>query len=167
MKVHHLDRARGVHPRMLVLLQEWVKRGPFEIVVGLNGGLRTDPTVQAMLSGNGMSAANNLRITPHGRGGALDLWPVSFLAHVPKSWGGEARRWTTWPELPPVVRDQFALIVTFSKGFGVYNQGADWVGRAYEHGDNPHHELKDWQRLPFPAPVYEFPADLEALTVSG
>lgn len=166
MKIHHIERARGVHPRMLVLLQEWRKRGTFELVVGFHGGLRVDPTVQAMLSGAGMSAANNLRITPHGRGGALDLWPISFLAHVPRSWGGEARRWTTWPELPQLVRDQFAVIGVFSEGLG-FKWGGRWVGHSYPNGDQPHHELADWQRLPFPAPVYEFPSDLVASSSSG
>jgi hypothetical protein len=161
MKIHQLERAKGVHPRMLVLLQEWLKRGPFEIVVGFHGGLRTDPAVQSMLSGGGMSAANSLRITPHGRGGALDLWPLIFLDHVPSSWGGHARRWSSWEELPHLVVEQFAGIVTFSEALG-FTAGARWRSKSYANGDNPHHELHDWQRLPFPAPVYEFPADLAA-----
>lgn len=161
MKVHHLDRARGVHPRMLVLVREWILRGPFEIVVGMHGGLRTDPAVQATLSGSGMSAANSLRVTPHGRGGALDLWPFSFLDHVPVASGGHAKRWTTWDGLPQLVRDQFGLIGIFSEILG-FKWGGRWVGQSYRNGDQPHHELLDWGRLPFPAPVYEFPADLEA-----
>lgn len=162
MKVHHLERARGVHHRLLVLPQEWVKRGPFEIVVGWHGGLRTDPSVQAMLSGSGMSAANSLRVTPHGRAGGLDLWPLLFLDYVPTSWGGYARNWTTWEALPQLVRDQFALIGLFSENLG-FEWGGRWVGKSYKNGDQPHHQLKDWQRLPFPPPAYPFPADLEAL----
>ncbi len=162
MKILHLERARGVHPRMLVLLQKWVVDGPFEIAVGLYGGLRTDPSVQTLLSGSGMSAANSLRVTPHGRGGALDLWPVTFLEHVPVASGGTAKRWTTWEGLPQLVRDQFAAIGSFSENLG-FKWGGRWVGQSYKNGDQPHHELADWGRLPFPAPAYPFPADLEAL----
>lgn len=150
---------------MLVLLQQWQRLGPFEIVVGMHGGLRVDPSVQTLLSGGGMSAANSLRITPHGRAGALDLWPVLFLAHVPVSWGGTAKNWTSWEGLPQLVRDQFAAIGAFSEALG-FKWGGRWVGKSYKNGDQPHHELPDWQRLPFPAPVYEFPSDLEALIVS-
>lgn len=159
MKIHHLERARGVHPRMLVLLQAWQRRGTFEILVAVNGGLRADPAVQASLASTGMSAAKSLKSTPHGRGGALDIWPVSFLPFVPRNWGGTAQQWTTWRELPQKVRDDFAAIVKFSEALG-FKCGARWVGKSYPDGDNPHHELADWGRLPFPAPVYEFPADL-------
>ncbi len=165
MKVHHIERARGVQPRMLVLLREWEKRGPFEIMVGFHGGLRVEPAVQAMLSGGGFSAADSLKKTPHGRGGALDLWPVSFLEHVPRSWGGTAKQWTAWRDLPQLVRDRFAIIGVFSEGLG-FKWGGRWVGKSYPNGDQPHHELADWGRLPFPAPVYEFPSDLEALASS-
>ena len=166
MKVHHLERAIGVHPRMLVLLSAWQQRGPFEIVVAMHGGLRTDERVQKMLSGGGMSAAGSLRKTPHGRGGALDLWPRTFLPYVPSSWGGTAKRWGTWPQLPALVKAQFAEIVAFSKGLG-FRCGADWISHDYPNGDNPHHELPDWGRLPFPPPEYEWPSDLAAVCASS
>lgn len=160
MKVYNLERAIGVHPRMLVLPREWQRRGLFDIYVALHGGLRVDEAVQKSLSGGGMSAATTLRVTPHGRGGALDLCPMGFLAFVPVSFGGTAKRWFGWDELPQLIRDQFKLIGLFSEALG-FKWGGRWLGKAYPNGDQPHHELADWQRLPFPAPVYEFPADLK------
>lgn len=164
-RILHLERARGVHPRMLVLLLDWAKHGPFDIAVAMHGGVRTDPGVQTMLSGGGMSAASTLKVTPHGRAGALDLWPLGFLAYVPKSFGGTAARWGTWEGLPQLIRDQFAELGRFSKALG-FKWGGDWVGKSYPNGDQPHHELADWQRLPFPPPTYEFPVELEALLAS-
>lgn len=157
-----MELARGVHPRMLELLRQWRKRGPFELAVAMHGGLRADPGVQKMLSGGGMSAAGNLRVTPHGRGGAIDLCPLDFLAHVPLSFGGTAKRWSSWEELPPRLRGQFREIGLFSESLG-FRWGGRWMGRSYPNGDQPHHELSDWQRLPFPPPAYEWPADLVAL----
>lgn len=159
MRVHQLERARGVHPRMLVLPSQWQKTGPFEIYVAMHGGLRVDEAVQADLSGAGMSAAATLRKTPHGRAGALDLCPLGFLAFVPESFGGTAKRWTPWEKLPQLIRDQFLVLGQFSERLG-FKWGGRWVGKAYPNGDQPHHELPDWGRLPFPAPVYEFPSDL-------
>lgn len=161
MKVHHLERAQGVHPRMLVLLQRWQLTGPFEIAVAMHGGLRSDEAVQVSLSGSGMSAANTLKKTPHGRGGALDLVPLGFLAFVPVAFGGTAKRWASWEELPQLIRDQFAIIGLFGEHLG-FKWGGRWLGKQYPNGDQPHHELADWGRLPFPAPSYEFPADLAA-----
>lgn len=165
-RVLELQRARGVHPRMLVLLLEWAKRGTFDVVVAMHGGVRLDQGVQSMLSGGGMSAASTLKMTPHGRGGALDLWPAGFLSSVPTSFGGTAARWGTWEGLPQRVRDEFAELGRFSQALG-YRWGGVWVGKSYPHGDQPHHELADWQRLPFPPPTYEFPVELEALLSSG
>lgn len=162
MKVHRLELLRGVHPRMLELPRQWIKRGPFEIYVAKNGGLRVDESVQAGLSGTGMSAAATLKKTPHGRAGAADLCPLEFLDFTPVSYGGNAKRWSTWLELPQTLRDKFAIIGLFSEELG-FKWGGRWVGKAYPYGDQPHHELADWGRLPFPAPGYEFPADLEAL----
>ena len=166
MKVHRLELLRGVHPRVLELPRQWIKRGPFEIFVAMNGGLRISEKVQAGLSGTGMSAAATLRKTPHGRGGAADLCPLGFLAFTPVSYGGTAKRWASWDELPQLIRDQFTEIGKFSESLGL-KWGGRWVGKSYPNGDQPHHELADWGRLPFPAPTYEFPADLEALSVAG
>lgn len=166
MKVHRLDRARGVHPRMLELPRQLLKRCPFETVIAMHGGLRVDEALQKSLSGGGMSAATNLRITPHGRAGALDIWPLTFLAYVPTSWGGTAKRWATWEEVPQSVKNDFQHVGLISEGLG-FRWGGRWVGKAYPNGDQPHHELPDWQRLPFPAPTYEFPADLEQLIVAA
>lgn len=162
MKVHRLAWAKGVHPRMLELVRQWGQRGPFEIAVAMNGGLRADESVQATLGAVGMSGAANLRKTPHGRGAALDLVPLDFLKHTPTSYGGTASRWSSWEELPQSVKDKFLQLVLFSEQLG-YKCGARWMGRAFPNGDWPHHELPNWGALPFPPPRYDFPADLEAL----
>lgn len=159
VRVHQWERLRGVHPRMLVLPHEWQAHGTFDIVVAMHGGLRVDEGVQSMLSGGGMSAANALIKTPHGRGGAVDLYPLGFLTYVPPSFGGTAKRWGTWEEVSPIVKAQFAELGAFSKKRG-FAWGGDWVGKAYPNGDQPHHELRDWRRLPFPAPVYAWPAEI-------
>jgi hypothetical protein len=159
-KVHHLERARGVHPRMLDLPRQWIARGPFEIAVALHGGLRADEALQAKLSGGGMSAAGSLIKTPHGRAAALDLVPIEFLLYVPVSFGGKARRWFGWDELPAELRAKFKEIGEFSEALG-FEWGGRWLGKSFPNGDQPHHQLKGWTRLPFPAPAYAFPADLE------
>lgn len=162
MKVHRLEFARGVNIKMLDLVRQWAKNGPFEIAVAKYGGLRTNESDQALLSGGGMSAAKGLIKTPHGRGAALDLCPLEFLSFVPTAFGGTARRWTSWDGLPAEVREKFTVIGKFSEALG-YTWGGRWVGGAYPNGDQPHHELKGWQSLPFPAKAQPFPEDLEQM----
>lgn len=162
MKVHRLQLARGVHPKMLELVRAWSAEGLFEIAVAKHGGLRADESTQTILSGSGMSAASSLKQTPHGRGAALDLVPLSFLDHTPSNFGGNAKRWTAWNDLPEKIKNQFLVIGTFSEKRG-FKWGGRWLGRSYPNGDQPHHELPNWGALPFPPPAYAFPPDLEEL----
>lgn len=153
MKVHSRDRSHGVHPGMLQLLDAWEKDGTHEVCVAVNGGLRSDPALQAALSAGGMSVATTLKRTPHGRGGALDVYPVSFLPFVPVANGGTAKRWAAWDELPQQVREEFRTFGVFAEKHG-YKWGGRWIGHDYLNGDQPHTELLDWQMLPFPPPIY-------------
>ena len=153
MRVHNRERAKGVNPRMLQLLDKWEAEGTHEVCVAVHGGLRVDQAVQSALSAGGMSAATTLKRTPHGRGGALDVYPLSFLPFVPVANGGTARRWGAWDELPQQVRDEFKAFGVFAEKHG-YKWGGRWVGHDYPNGDQPHCELIDWQKLPFPPPIY-------------
>lgn len=148
------ERARGVHPQLQALLDTWVLEGTHDVVIAVNGGVRSDPVLQASLAAEGFSAAGTLKVTPHGRAAAVDVWPASFLPHVPVANGGTARRWSSWAELPQPVRDEFKAFGVFAESKG-FKWGGRWLGRAYPNGDQPHVELANWQRLPFPAPVYE------------
>lgn len=153
VRVLELDRAHGVHPSLLELLASWEREGSHDVVVAPNGGLRTDARLQAALASGGASAASTLRSTPHGRAAALDVWPVSFLAHVPRAQGGTASRWTSWEALPADVREAFAAFGRFAEVRG-FVWGGRWRGKTFPHGDQPHVELREWRTMPFPPPVY-------------
>lgn len=148
-----LERARaaGVAPELVALLDAWDVSGPHAVLVAPYGGLRTTQEDQSKLAELGMSAATNLATTPHGRGAALDVWPVAFLAHVPRSWGGTASRWSTWDEVDEPIKAQFATFGAFAEARGL-QWGGRWRSSKYPSGDQPHVELPNWQRLPFPPP---------------
>lgn len=147
--VLHRERSAGVHPRLKALLDTWAAVGTHDVLVAPDGGLRTDEAVQASKAAVGQSNATTLRQTPHGRGGAVDVWPVSFLPHVPKSAGGTGARWVSWEMLPQQVRDEFAAFGGFAEHHG-FRWGGRWRGAKFPNGDQPHVELDNWQTLPFP-----------------
>lgn len=152
-KIHHRERSRGTNPKFGQLLDDWEREGEHDIVIAFDGGLRTDEARQAANAAAGMSQAPTLKKTPHGRGAALDVYPVEFLEHVPESHGGTAKRWTPWALLPDFIKAKFRAFGEFAEKRG-FKWGGRWVGRAFPNGDQPHVELADWQRLPYPAPIY-------------
>lgn len=147
--VLHLERATGIHPRLKSLLDIWATTGAHDVLIAPDGGLRTDEAVQAGKAASGQSNATSLRQTPHGRGGAVDVWPVSFLPYVPKQNGGTGARWVAWEHLPQQVRDEFHAFGDFAERHG-FRWGGRFRGAKFPNGDQPHVELEDWQRLPFP-----------------
>ncbi|PZR07086.1 MAG: hypothetical protein DI536_28945 [Archangium gephyra] len=151
--VLHLERARGVHPDLRALLDEWAKHGSHDIVVAPNGGVRTDEKLQAQLAAGGSSKATTLRSTPHGRAAALDVWPVSFLPYVPAANGGTGKRWVSWENLPELVRREFHVFGLFAETQG-FEWGGRWRDEVFKTGDQPHVQMKGWKTMPFPPPVF-------------
>lgn len=135
--VLHRERAEGVHPRLLELLDEWEHEGPFQIRVGVDGGLRVDEGLQRKLFASGVTKARTLSETPHGHGGALDLHPMSFP-------DGTARE-----ELTQQMIDDFSAIGDFVEARG-FTWGGRWKTTFPPYGDMPHVEMKNWFSLPMP-----------------
>lgn len=144
-------RADGVHPQLRALLDAWELEGSHVVVVAPDGGVRTDAAKQAGFAAGGMSGAATLATTPHGRGVALDVWPASFLPHVPVSSGGVAARWTSWEDLPESVRAEFQAFGEFAERRGL-RWGGRWRSATFPNGDQPHVELAQWTTYPFPIP---------------
>jgi hypothetical protein len=137
--------AAGVHPGMQALLDAWENEGWFDVMVGEpfagfpGGGLRTaaDAAGQAAACQADLSNACTLADTPHGRGAALDIWPVGFVptkSHAEQPLPGMLERMMEF--------GRWAR----SKG---YEWGGDWADPDY-----PHVQLRAWRSLPFPPPVY-------------
>lgn len=153
-RVLNRSAAYGVHPKLQEFLDLWEQRGPFDIEIGElpgfpGGGLRTDEAGQAKAcstptSGGGtLSSACDLASTPHGRGAALDLWPVGFGFNPYLSWA----QWT------PEIKAAFETIGEFAEAQGL-TWGGRWRSATFPHGDQPHIEMKNWRTLPFPPPNY-------------
>ena len=135
--------AEGVTLTMQHLLDLWEVEGDFPVMVATpfagfpGGGLRTaaDAAGQQAACEGGLSHACTLAQTPHGRGGALDIWPVGFD--------------------PLQTFDAQPYMFTLMKQFGQWAQskGYTWGG-TWSTPDYPHVEESDWQSLPFPPPEY-------------
>ncbi len=142
--VAHIERALGVHPSLLALLEDWNRLGSHDVVIAggegwPNGGLRTDVLEQHKAFVAGLTKARTLADTPHGRGAALDVWPYGFNPH--RGFDGQL-------DMPALFRvfGQFAE-----------DRGFVWGGRWDFHtpgstlsGDYPHVEVADWRHLPYP-----------------
>lgn len=135
--------AEGVHPGMQALLDAWENEGWFDVEVGTpfagfpGGGLRlpSDAAGQAKACQEGLSNACTLADTPHGRGAALDIWPVGF---VPTK---------TYAQQPGMLEKM--------QEFGRWAASKGWVwGGNWSNPDYPHVELKNWRALPYPPPDY-------------
>jgi hypothetical protein len=148
-RVRNRERAAGVLPELVGLMDAWEERGTFDVVVAPGGGLRTSEDEQAGYAANGTSTATTLKDTPHGRGAALDLWPVAFLDFVPRYLGGTAARWATWAEVSEPVKLQFSELGRFGEALGL-TWGGRWRSSAFPNGDQPHFQLPNWSRYPFP-----------------
>lgn len=132
-KVQNRERARGAVAQLQAFLDWWEVNGPFAILVAPDGGLRTDAAKQAMYYAQGNSKAKTLAETPHGRGAALDLWPVGFNP-VKKL------------EQQPDIKAKFEEMGRIAKAAPFnFTWGGDWGW------DYPHVEVKNWRKtLPYP-----------------
>lgn len=140
------DTARGIHSQLQMLLDEWEMYGPFDVTIGNlpgfpGGGLRTSEAGQAAAAAAGLSTASTLASTPHGRGGAIDLWPSDF------------NPWLSWEQQPDRMKQKFYEIGAFAKARG-FVWGGDWRSATFPYGDQPHIEMAGWRMLPFPPPSY-------------
>lgn len=132
-RVLHMERADGVDPRLIGLLKLWEREGSFVVQVAPDGGLRIGPeaqTKQLQFFTSGTSNAATLEQTPHGRGGAIDVWPLTYN-------GG--------PEVTALADSQF-------RAFGEWaeSKGFVWGGRWTKPYDRPHIEVMNWRALPMP-----------------
>lgn len=144
--------AAGVHPSLIALLDLWDKEGWFPVrVSSWSGGLRTDAAAQAAQAAGGLSNATTLKQTPHGRGAALDIWPLGFNPNA-----------ATLSEQPEAM-DRMYQFAEWAKSKGGFVAGKDWVNfkttpaqkaGADPAGDWPHLEIANWQSLPYPPPNY-------------
>jgi hypothetical protein len=129
--VQNRERARDVRPELSRFLDWWTNNGPFPILVAPDGGVRTDAAKQAQFYAQGYSKAKTLEQTPHGRGAAIDLWPVGFNPAVKL-------------DDQPVIKKRFEEMGRIGKtSFGL-TWGGDWGW------DYPHFEVKGWRSLPMP-----------------
>lgn len=147
--VHRRDLARGVHPSLQALLDAWELEGWFPVTIAHGtygpityvGGLRSSASQQASTAGAGLSRASTLASTPHGRGAALDVWPVGFDPTKPFS-------------AQPNMQQLMQAFGEFAERRGLV-WGGRWVNfkpaGAEVAGDWPHVEVKNWRSLPFPS----------------
>lgn len=130
--VQNRERARNAHPALQSFLDWWQVNGPFPILVAPDGGLRTDAAKQASYYAQGMSKAKTLAETPHGRGAALDLWPVGF---------DPAKKL----EQQEDIKEKFKEMGRIAKASPFnFTWGGDWGW------DYPHIEVKGWKNMPYP-----------------
>lgn len=147
--VFNRERAAGVHPDLQNLLDDWIREGSHDVIIGgggiyPNGGLRTDAQAQADAAANGLTNATTLKMTPHGRGAALDVWPVGFNPNV------------AWDYQPAAVKQMFLDFGSWAEGKG-FTWGGRWSSATFPNGDQPHIEMKNWLSLPYPPPNYFSP----------
>lgn len=136
-RVQNRERAAGVAPELSALLDAWELEGTHQVQIGggpswpYNGGVRRDAAAQAAAFAAGLSNAQQLSDTAHGRGGALDVWPAGFNPN---------RGFETQPGMEQLF-----------KVFGQWaeSKGFVWGGR-WSTPDLPHVELRNWRSLPFP-----------------
>lgn len=143
-RVLQRENARGVHLELQGLLDAWELEGTHQVLIPSSpwGGLRTSEADQAGYAGGGLSGAATLSATPHGRGGALDVWPVEFIHYV----NG------TWAAVPELVKQKFATFGAFAEARG-FVWGGRWRSATLPNGDQPHVEMRAWRSLPFPPPA--------------
>ncbi len=152
VRVINRERAAGVHPTMLAFLDYWEVNGPFDVEIGQlpgfpGGALRTaaDAGGQAAACEADLSSACTIIDTPHGRGAALDLWPV----------GMGFNPWTPWRQQPEHIKAAFEQIGLAAERFGL-EWGGRWRNEKMPDGDQPHVQMKNWRSLPFPPPNYAY-----------
>lgn len=132
--VRQRENAGSLLAPLRDFLTWWELEGPHSILIPQWGGMREGIEAEAWQRKQydiGTSRALSLRETPHGRGAALDLWPVEFDYYTP------------WDKQPTNVVAKFKLQGVIAKEFG-FKWGGDWGW------DYPHIEIPNWRTLPFP-----------------
>jgi len=128
--VLYMQRAKGLLPELQAKIVEWDL--PFDIMVAPGGGLRTNPAEQLLYYQQGNSKAKTLAETPHGRGAAVDMWPVTFNPSIDL-------------KAQPVAFEQFKQMRQWA-----LDKGLKLIGSVDESWDYPHWELPNWTRYPYP-----------------
>lgn len=149
MKIHHRERAAGVHTLLLAFLDWWEVNGPFELTVVALGGVRSQRVVMELYEqgrtqpgppcrcerrpchkhplGLTVSSAVDVEETAHGRAAALDVAP----------WINGQVPWDDW--------SRFETLGELGEAHGL-EWGGRWTGRK----DGPHLQVPNWRALPFP-----------------
>lgn len=149
IRVRNRKRLNGtLDPRLMAFLDWWDAHGPFMVTVGVDGGWRADEAKQASLYAQGRTApgsivtnAKTLADTPHGRRGAVDLWP-----YKPES----VAAGTFVPDFD--VERPETLARYRAMGEAGKRMGLVWGGDFKTLRDLPHFEVPDWRSLPYPPP---------------
>lgn len=155
-KVFHMERLKGVDPRIFDFFLWWSASGPFALTIPPTGGVRTAEKVQTDLWNQGRSTpgpmagedgygplgltitqAKTLADTPHGRGGAADA-----LVAVVKDGKVIAVEVDCRKPKVRLMYEAFGLLVE--------QNGLDWGGR-FKGKDMPHCQVKNWRDLPMPS----------------
>lgn len=146
VQVHHEERAAGVKPSLVELLQLWKLHGTHDIEIPTIGGYRFGPIDEANqeeLFRTKLSRARTLRETPHGRRCAIDAYPLGFNPHrsfEDSSNAGMLGRFLLWVDFVDKYGPALGLRSgRHFSGFGPY-------------GDIPHVEIIGWDtRFAFPS----------------
>lgn len=150
-RIYHRERADGVDARLQNFLTSWERIGPFPIMVGQYGGVRTLADQQYLYAkgrtikgeapytperplGQTVTDADSNSNSAHGHSGALDIWPVSAL--------GQPQFAMTDPE----VAARYARIGSFAKSMGL-EWGGDWPAQG-KRADYAHIQVAAWASLP-------------------
>ncbi len=145
------ERALGIHPPLLHLLDLWKDLGTFDLLVAPDGGYRFGPIDEARqeeLFRTKLSKAATLQQTPHGRRCAVDVWPVGFNPH---------RGFDSQPGMEEKFRGWGHFVDTYGPALGI-RWGGHFTGFG-KFGDMPHAELIGWDTK------YQFPSGEPVLAV--
>ncbi len=147
MTLHHPERLKGVHPKLVSFVETLAEEMPWDVLVIY--GLRTDEEQQALYAkgrtvkgeppytpqmplGRTVTEAEFAKDTAHGCGAAVDVVPL--LAGSPD--------WET--------RESYEDMAHVAKRLGI-GWGGDWTGKAA--GDLDHFFLFGWKdAAPTPPP---------------
>lgn len=132
------ERAAGVRPELLRLLDAWQTEGAHVVMIAADGGLRIGAAAaaaQAKFFREGNSKAATLADTPHGRGAALDVHPLGFDPRRPMA-------------EQPLMRERFRIFGEWAEKRG-FVWGGRWASFGPD-GDAPHIEIANWRRFPMP-----------------
>lgn len=150
-KVLHRERAVGVDARLVAFMDWWEKNGPFPIMVGVDGGVRSNADQLRLYAqgrttpgphagepgypplGMTVTKASTVGNSAHGHRGAVDFWPVI---------GGKIYL----DVKNPLQKSKYDQLGALIESFGLV-----WGGRFQDFYDGPHAEIPDWRGRPLVA----------------